>query len=98
MPITIGRPLLSAAAAGAMALSLAGGVTAARADDPPISIAFVSGPLSDSFFPPLYKGADAKYGRAPVGVVSTGPSVVDAKNIDKAMKVFDTYPDTIGSK
>ena len=28
-----------------------------REDDKPISIAFVSGPLNDSFFPPLYQGA-----------------------------------------
>ena len=43
---------------GATALAcalLAGG--AALAEDKQISIAFVSGPLNDSFFPPLYQGA-----------------------------------------
>ena len=40
----------------------------------------------------------AKYGLAPVGPVSTGPSIVDKKNIDKILKVFDTYPNVIGSK
>ena len=29
---------------------------------------------------------------------STGPSVVDKTNIDKILKVFDTYPNVIGSK
>ena len=37
-------------------------------------------------------------GLAPVGPVSTGPSVVDKTNIDKILKVFDTYPNVIGSK
>ena len=40
----------------------------------------------------------AKYGLSPVGPVSTGPSVVDKKNIDKILKVFDTYPNVICSK
>ena len=41
------------------AAALAGAVTAgtANAEDKQISVAFVSGPLNDSFFPPLYQGA-----------------------------------------
>ena len=43
---------------GATTLLLAAAcVSAASAEDKPISIAFVSGPLNDSFFPPLYQGA-----------------------------------------
>jgi len=106
MMISVGRPALAAAEG----LSPSGAATAsAIARDQPISIAFVSGPLSDSFFPPLYRGAEQAAKdlgvkldyipiEEPVGVVSTGPSVVDARNIDKVMKVFNTYPDTIGSK
>jgi simple sugar transport system substrate-binding protein len=40
----------------------------------------------------------AKYGLAPVGVVATGPSVVDKNNIDKVMKVFNTYANVVGFK
>ena len=43
---------------GAAALGLAALASLpAAAEDKPISIAFVSGPLNDSFFPPLYQGA-----------------------------------------
>ena len=41
------------------AAALAGAVMAgpANAEDKQISVAFVSGPLNNSFFPPLYQGA-----------------------------------------
>ena len=43
---------------GATALIYAASaMSPASAEDKPISIAFVSGPLNDSFFPPLYQGA-----------------------------------------
>ncbi|HLJ72583.1 MAG TPA: hypothetical protein VKU03_14785, partial [Roseiarcus sp.] len=39
------------------AIALAAAASPAQAEDKPIAIAFVSGPLNDSFFPPLYQGA-----------------------------------------
>lgn len=48
---------ISAISAVAMALSLATAVPAQAQDAPQVRIAFVSGPLYDSFFPPLYQGA-----------------------------------------
>jgi simple sugar transport system substrate-binding protein len=55
-------------------------------------------PYLDGYFGVVFAALYAKYGLAPVGPVSTGPSVVDNKNIDKILKVFDTYPNLIGSK
>jgi simple sugar transport system substrate-binding protein len=55
-------------------------------------------PYLDGFFGVVFATLYAKYGLAPVGPVATGPSIVDKKNIDKILKVFDTYPDVIGSK
>lgn len=55
-------------------------------------------PYLDGYFGVVFATLYAKYGLAPVGPVSTGPSVVDKKNIDKILKVFDTYPNVIGSK
>ena len=50
--------MLSRIGAIALATSLgAVAMTPALAQDKQISIAFVSGPLNDSFFPPLYQGA-----------------------------------------
>ena len=48
---------ISAISAIAMALSLATAVPAQAQNAPQVRIAFVSGPLYDSFFPPLYQGA-----------------------------------------
>ena len=43
---------------GALTVAVGGLISsAAVADDKQVSIAFVSGPLNDSFFPPLYQGA-----------------------------------------
>ena len=55
-------------------------------------------PYLDGYFGVVFATLYAKYGLAPVGAVSTGPSIVDKKNIDKILKVFDTYPNVIGSK
>jgi simple sugar transport system substrate-binding protein len=55
-------------------------------------------PYLDGYFGVVFATLYAKYGLAPVGPVSTGPSVVDKKNIDKILKVFDTYSNVIGSK
>ncbi len=55
-------------------------------------------PYLDGYFGVVFATLYAKYGLAPVGPVSTGPSVVAQKNIDKILKVFDSYPNVIGSK
>jgi simple sugar transport system substrate-binding protein len=55
-------------------------------------------PYLDGYFGVVFATLYAKYGLAPVGPVATGPSIVDKKNIDKILKVFDTYPNVIGSK
>lgn len=55
-------------------------------------------PYLDGYFGVVFAALYAKYGLAPVGPVATGPSIVDKKNIDKILKVFDTYPNVIGSK
>ena len=55
-------------------------------------------PYLDGYFGVVFAALYAKYGLAPVGPVSTGPSIVDNKNIGKILKVFDTYPNVIGSK
>ena len=54
--LAMGQGLLASAAAAALGLSALASLPAA-AEEKPISIAFVSGPLNDSFFPPLYQGA-----------------------------------------
>ncbi len=55
-------------------------------------------PYLDGFYGVLFAYQYAKYGLAPVGVVSTGPSVIDKTNVDKISTVFDKYPNVIGSK
>ena len=55
-------------------------------------------PYLDGYFGVVFATLYAKYGLAPVGPVSTGPSVVDKQNIDKILKVFDNYANVIGSK
>jgi simple sugar transport system substrate-binding protein len=55
-------------------------------------------PYLDGFYGVLFAYHYAKYGLAPVGVVSTGPSVIDKVYVDKISTVFDTYPNVIGSK
>ncbi len=55
-------------------------------------------PYLDGYFGVMFAFLYAKYGLSPVGPVATGPSVVDKGNIDKILKVFETYPNVIGSK
>ncbi len=55
-------------------------------------------PYLDGYFGVVFAAFYAKFGLAPVGVVATGPSIVDKTNIAKILKVFDTYPNVIGSK
>lgn len=55
-------------------------------------------PYLEGYYGVLVAYQYAKYGLAPVGQVSTGPSVIDKKNVAKIRKVFDTYPNVIGSK
>jgi simple sugar transport system substrate-binding protein len=55
-------------------------------------------PYLDGYFGVLFATLYVKYGLAPVGPVATGPSIVDKKNIDKILKVFDNNPNVIGSK
>ena len=55
-------------------------------------------PYLDGYFGVVFATLYAKYGLAPVGPVATGPSIVDKKNIDKILHVFETYPNVIGSK
>ncbi len=55
-------------------------------------------PYLDGYFGVVFAALYAKFGLAPVGVVATGPSIVDKTNIAKILKVFDTYPNVIGSK
>ena len=55
-------------------------------------------PYLEGYYGVLMAYQYVKYGLAPVGVVSTGPSVVDKANVAKILKVFDTYPNVIGSQ
>ena len=55
-------------------------------------------PYLDGYYGVLFAYHYAKYGLAPVGPVSTGPSVVDKGNIAKITAVFNAYPNVIGSK
>ena len=63
-------------------------------------IAFVINeqPYLDGYFGVVFAMLYAKYGLAPVGPVSTGPSVIDSSNMGKIAKVFATFPNVIGSK
>jgi simple sugar transport system substrate-binding protein len=55
-------------------------------------------PYLDGFYGVLFAYQYAKFGLAPVGAVSTGPSVVDKVNVEKISSVFEKYPNVIGSK
>ncbi len=55
-------------------------------------------PYLDGYYGVLFAAEYVKYGLAPVGPVSTGPSIVDKTNVDKILKVFNTEADVIGSK
>ena len=55
-------------------------------------------PYLDGYYGVLFAYQYVKYGLAPVGPVSTGPSVIDKKNVGKILKVFNTYPNVIGAQ
>ena len=55
-------------------------------------------PYLDGYYAVLFAAQYVKYGLAPVGAVSTGPSIVDKTNIDKILTVFNSEPDIIGSR
>jgi simple sugar transport system substrate-binding protein len=55
-------------------------------------------PYLDGYYGVLFAYHYAKFGLAPVGVVSTGPSVIDKKNVEKIVKVFNTYPNVVGAQ
>jgi simple sugar transport system substrate-binding protein len=55
-------------------------------------------PYLDGYYGVLFAYQYAKFGLAPVGVVSTGPSVVDKTNVEKIGTVFEKYSNVIGSK
>jgi simple sugar transport system substrate-binding protein len=55
-------------------------------------------PYLDGYYGVLFAYQYAKFGLAPVGVVSTGPSVIDKKNVEKIVKVFNTYPNVVGAQ
>lgn len=55
-------------------------------------------PYLDGFYGVLFAYHYVKFGLAPVGMVHTGPSVVDKKNVDKIVTVFNKYPNVVGSQ
>jgi simple sugar transport system substrate-binding protein len=55
-------------------------------------------PYLDGFYGVLFAYHYVKYGLAPVGMVHTGPSVVDKKNVEKIVAVFNKYPNVVGSQ
>lgn len=55
-------------------------------------------PYLDGYLGTVFAYTYAKYGLAPVGVVKTGPQIVDKTNVDKISAVFDKYPNVIGPK
>ena len=40
----------------------------------------------------------AKFGLAPIGVIKTGPQIVDKTNVAKIAAVLDRYANVIGPK
>lgn len=55
-------------------------------------------PYLDGYYGVLFAYHYVKYGLAPVGMVHTGPSVVDKKNVEKIVAVFNKYPNVVGSQ
>lgn len=54
-------------------------------------------PYLDGYYGVLFAYQYAKYHLAPVGVVNTGPSVINKSNIDKIIATTQKYPNTLGS-
>lgn len=55
-------------------------------------------PYLDGYYGVLFAYHYVKFGLAPVGMVHTGPSVVDKTNIEKIVTVFEKYPNVVGSQ
>jgi simple sugar transport system substrate-binding protein len=55
-------------------------------------------PYLDGFYGVLFAYHYVKFGLAPVGMVHTGPSVVDKTNVEKILMVFNKYPNIVGSQ
>jgi simple sugar transport system substrate-binding protein len=81
---------------GAAALDLAA-LAPAFADDKAISIDFVSGPLSDSFFPPLYQGAQdaAKALGVKLNYISIDEADIEATSAHTMQTAIAQKPDAI---
>lgn len=55
-------------------------------------------PYLDGYLAVVNAYTYGKFGLAPIGVVKTGPQIVDKKNLDKISSVFAQYPNVIGPK
>ncbi|MGN6090548.1 MAG: substrate-binding domain-containing protein, partial [Actinomycetales bacterium] len=55
-------------------------------------------PYLDGYLGTIMAYTYAKFGLAPVGVVKTGPQIVDSSNVDKIIQTFNKYPNVIGPK
>lgn len=55
-------------------------------------------PYLDGYLGTIFAYTYAKYGLAPVGVVKTGPQIVDKQNVAKISAIFAKYPSVIGPK
>lgn len=88
------RALTAAAlAAGIGAATLA----PAAAEDKPVTIAFVSGPLNDSFFPPLYQGAQdaAKALGVKLNYIPIDEADIEASSARTMQAAIAQHPDAI---
>lgn len=88
-------------AAGALALAataLCGiGMAPAMAQDKQITVAFVSGPLNDSFFPPLYQGANdaAKALGVKLNYIPIDEADIEASSARTMQAAIAQHPDVI---
>jgi simple sugar transport system substrate-binding protein len=88
---------------GLTAFALAGvtlggyGVAPAFAEDKQITIAFVSGPLNDSFFPPLYQGANdaAKALGVKLNYIPIDEADIEASSARTMQAAIAQHPDVI---
>ncbi len=54
-------------------------------------------PYLDGYLGVLFGVQEAKFGLAPIGTVTTGPSFIDKSNIDAVLKIAAKYPGVLGS-
>jgi simple sugar transport system substrate-binding protein len=55
-------------------------------------------PYLDGYLGTIFAYTYAKYGLSPIGVVKTGPQIINKENIQKISAVFNKYPNVIGPK